>query len=265
MTNANIKLGNCLDIMPSMNDESIDLTVTSPPYDNLRTYNDTLSWNFDVFTKVASELFRVTKPGGIVVWVVGDSTVKGSESGTSFRQALHFKELGFNLHDTMIFQKDNPPPVGGHNRYYQNFEYMFVLSKGKPATFSPITRPRRNKWNDKRTERIKSFNRDAHGNFQKRKKVSLTGDVKEGNVWKYIVGGGNSIGYHVNHPATFPEKLAHDHIISWSQEGDVVFDPFMGSGTTGKMALLNNRKFIGCELVEEYYNVAVARMASIDK
>jgi len=172
-------------------------------------------------------------------------------------------EAGFNLHDTMIYQKDNPPPVGGSNRYYQHFEYMFVLSKGKPATFSPITRERRNKWNDKRTTRVKGFNRDADGNFHK-KEVSLTGDVKEGNIWKYTVSGGNSVGYG-NHPAIFPEKLASDHIVSWSNEGDVVFDPFMGSGTTGKMALLNNRKFIGCEVVSEYYEIAVARMKSNDK
>ena len=239
------------------------LTITSPPYDNLRTYKDTLSWNHDIFKQVANELHRVTKQGGVVVWVVGDSTTKGTESGTSFRQALYFMEAGFNLHDTMIYQKDNPPPVGGSNRYYQHFEYMFVLSKGKPATFSPITRERRNKWNDKRTTRVKGFNRDADGNFHK-KEVSLTGDVKEGNIWKYTVSGGNSVGYG-NHPAIFPEKLASDHIVSWSNEGDVVFDPFMGSGTTGKMALLNNRKFIGCEVVSEYYEIAVARMKSNDK
>ena len=165
--------------MSRMKDNLIDLTVTSPPYDGLRTYN---GYSFD-FENIAKELFRVTKDGGVVVWVVGDATVKGSESGTSFKQALYFKESGFNLHDSMIYQKDNPPPVGGSNRYYQHFEYMFILSKGKPKTFNPITAKRRNKWNDKRTERTKGFTRDKDGNFIK-KKVSLIGDVKIGNIWK---------------------------------------------------------------------------------
>ena len=110
----------------------IDLTVTSPPYDNLRAYNG-YSWDFE---SVAQELYRITKDGGVVVWVVGDATIKGSETGTSFKQALYFKEIGFKLHDTMIYQSDKPPLT--HNRYEQKFEYMFVFSKGRPKTFNPI-------------------------------------------------------------------------------------------------------------------------------
>jgi site-specific DNA-methyltransferase (adenine-specific) len=252
-----IKLYNadCLELLKTMDDECIDLTVTSPPYDNLRDYN---GYTFD-FEGIAKELFRITKKGGVVVWIVGDATKKGSETGTSFRQALYFIECGFNLHDTMIYEKDNPPPVGGKNRYYQSFEYMFVLSKGKPATFNPILSDRRNKYNDKRTERVKGFTRDKDGNFIK-KLVSLTGKVKIKNVWKYVVGGGNSVEYGTKHPAGFPEKLANDHIISWSNEGDTVFDPFTGSGTTGKMALLNNRHFIGCEISKEYCDIVVKRI-----
>lgn len=247
--------GDCIRYMKTMENECIDLTVTSPPYDNLRKYN---GYTFN-FKGIAKELFRITKKGGVVVWVVGDATIKGSETGTSFKQALYFKKIGFNLHDTMIYQKDNPPPVGGWNRYYQSFEYMFVLSNGKPNIFNPILSARRNKYNDNRTRRVKGFTRDNDGNFIK-KQVSLTGRVKIKNIWKYVVGGGNSVEYGTAHPAGFPEQLAHDHIISWSNEGDTVFDTFTGSGTTGKMAYLNNRHFIGCEISKEYCNIAVKRI-----
>jgi len=234
-------------IMVQLPANSIDLIITSPPYDNLREYN---GYSFD-FDRTAKELYRITKHGGIVVWIVGDSTIHGSESGTSFKQALYFKEIGFNLHDTMIYQKDNPPPVGGNNRYYQHFEYMFILSKGKPNTFNPILTERRNKWNDKRTERITSFTRDKSGEFKK-KKVSLTGKVKIGNIWKYVVGGGNSVKYGTKHPATFPLKLVNDHIITWSNTGDIIFDPFLGSGTTIKSAIMLGRIGIGCEISKGY-------------
>jgi len=251
---------NCLETMGCMPSNFLDLTVTSPPYDNLRNYN---GYSFD-FESVAKELYRVTKNGGVIVWVVGDATVNGSETGTSFKQALYFKEIGFNLHDTMIYQKDNPPPVGGKTRYYQHFEYMFVFSKGKINTFNPIVSVRRNKWNDKRTQRYKSFNRDKDGNFVK-KLVSLCGDVKIGNVWKYVVGGGSSVEFGVKHPAAFSEQLANDHIISWSNENDLVYDPFIGSGTTAKMALLNNRYYIGSEISEEYCKIAEERMSCAKK
>ena len=252
--------GDCLEKMKDIPDGSIDLTVTSPPYDNLRTYNgNNALWGNHVWEAVIQDLFRVTKQGGVVVWVVGDSTIKGSETGTSFKQVLWAKECGFNLHDTMIYQKDNPPPVGGCNRYYQHFEYMFVLSKGNLATFNAITSQRRNKWEDKRTERYKGFTRDKDGNFTK-KLVSLCGDVKIGNIWKYVVGGGSSVEFGTQHPAGFPEKLAYDHIISWSNEGDTILDPFAGSGTTGKMAKQLGRNFIGIELDPEYFKIAEKRI-----
>ena len=253
--------GDCLEEMKKIPDGSVDLTVTSPPYDNLRTYNgNNALWGEHIWKSVIEKLYTVTKQGGVVVWVVGDATIKGSETGTSFKQALWAKECGFNLHDTMIYQKDNPPPVGGSNRYYQHFEYMFVWSKGKPVVFNPVTSARRNKWNDKRTERLKGFNRDKDGNFTK-KKVSLVGDVKVGNIFKYVVGGGSSVEFGTGHPAGFPEKLAHDHIISWSNEGDTILDPFMGSGTTGVACKNLNRNFIGIELDKEYYEIAKKRVA----
>lgn len=250
----------CLEAMKHIPDGSVALTVTSPPYDNLRNYNgNNKQWTEKVWKSVISDLYRVTQDGGIVVWVVGDATINGSETCTSFKQVIHAKEVGFNIHDTMIYQKDNPPPVGGNNRYYQNFEYMFVWSKGKPRTFNPIMRERRNKWGDKRTERVKAFNRDKNGNFTKRK-VSLTGKVKVGNIFKYVVGGGISVKVGTNHPAAFPFKLASDQIISWSNEGETVLDPFMGSGTTGVAAKNLNRNFIGIELDKDYFYIAQARI-----
>ena len=250
--------GDCLELMKKMQNNYIDLTVTSPPYDNLRTYNGNVAqWNFDKFKLIAQELYRITKDGGVVVWVVGDATIKGSETGTSFRQALWFIECGFNLHDTMIYQKKTPPKT--HNRYEQEFEYMFVFSKGKPKTFNPIMIPK--KYMDKRNN--KAFGRNKTDEHDMGFSSQKTDRIK-GNIWEYMVGGGKSTKDKeaFKHPAIFPEQLANDHILSWSNEGDLVFDPFTGSGTTGKMAMLNNRKFIGCEIDEEYMNIAKRRIES---
>lgn len=240
--------------------DCIDLTVTSPPYDNLREYTG-FSWDFET---LARELFRVTKPGGVVVWVVGDATVKGSETGTSLRQALTFMGAGFNLHDTMIYAKHNPPPTGGKNRYFQAFEYMFIFSKGSPKTFNPLTEPRRNICNDKRTRRNKGFNRNADGEFVRKEVAINQGDPKRRNVWTYLVGGGNTTDDKVayGHPAMFPEQLAADHILSWSSPGEIVLDPFMGSGTTAKMAAAHGRHYIGFEISAEYCEIAAQRLQS---
>lgn len=248
----------CVFGMRLLSDSCIDLTVTSPPYDNLRTYE---GYRFQ-FEEVAKELYRVTKPGGVVVWVVSDATIAGSETGTSFRQALYFMECGFNLHDTMIYMKDNPPPTGGKNRYYQAFEYMFVFSKGAPKTFNAIVEPRRNKWNDKRTVRKRPVTRNKAGVFTEKTVYVNQGDVKLQNVWNYTVSGGSvaTEGYAHQHPAIFPEALARDHIITWSNPADIVLDPFTGSGTTAKMALLNDRQFVGYEVSEKYCAIAERRI-----
>ena len=242
--------GDCLELMKNIPSESIDLTVTSPPYDNLRTYNGNIDqWDFDKFKDIAKELYRVTANGGVVVWVVADKTEKGSETGTSFRQALWFIECGFNLHDTMIWRKPNAMPQVDKTRYTQCFEYMFIFSKGKPKTFNPIKTPCKYagkflKTTNKNHESIKS----SHGNVVNKERIAF-------NIFDYVVAGTN-----YGHPAIFPEQLAEDHILSWSNEGDVVLDCFMGSGTTGKMAVLNNRNFIGIELDEVYFNIAKQRI-----
>lgn len=249
-------LGDCLDKMKDIADNSIDLTVTSPPYDNLRTYGGVIDdWSLDKFQGIAKELYRITKEGGVVVWVVGDATIKGSETGTSFKQALYFMDCGFNLHDTMIYKKTNPIPQN-HNRYEQCFEYMFVFSRGKPNTFNPIKvntklagmsfdwGGRKTKMDDNQCRR----HRDSDI-------IEVSPTKIKCNIFEYSVGGGKT-----GHPAVFPEALANDHIISWSNEGDTVFDPFTGSGTTGKMAILNNRNFIGIELNEEYFKIAERRI-----
>ena len=238
-------LGDCLKEMKEIASESIDLTVTSPPYDGLREYN---GYIFN-FKETAKELFRLTKQGGVVVWVVGDATIKGSETGTSFRQALYFKEIGFNLHDTMIYEKSgmaNP----SSNRYHQIAEYMFCLSKGKPKTFNPI-KDRENKYKGFQGGE-QSFRADFGMRF---------------NIWRYATGGSNTSKDKsvFLHPAPFPELLAKDHIISWSNEGDMVLDPFMGSGTTCKMAKLNNRKYIGIEVSPEYFEIAKKRIELIQE
>jgi len=251
----NLMLGDCLERMKEIPDGSVDLTVTSPPYDNLRTYNNSLEWGEHVWKPVLQELFRVTKKGGVVVWVVGDATIKGSETGTSFKQALYAKEIGFNLHDTMIYKKINPMPVA-HNRYLPCFEYMFVFSKGKPSSFNPI----KTKTTSTGVERYTGTQQESgkftsHGKSRNLERFLY-------NIWDFKVGSNQSTKDKIafDHPAIFPEQLANDHIISWSNENDVVFDPFMGSGTTGKMALLNNRKFIGIEKDAEYFDIGTKRI-----
>lgn len=242
--------GDCIAVMKILKPDSIDLTVTSPPYDNLRTYNDSLEWGEHVWKPVIEQLFRVTKKGGVVVWVVGDAVVKGSETGTSFKQALYFKEVGFNLHDTMLYCKKNPLPNAQSKRYRQSFEYMFVFTRGDIKTFNPIM------------VEIKRFDhgkyRTTDGELTKRKSTENKNTHRKiDNIFSYGVGGKTN-----DHPATFPDELAHDHIVSWSNSGDVVFDPFMGSGTTGKMSKLNGRSFIGIEKDPNYYVIAKNRIIS---
>lgn len=246
----------CLDTMARMSDGFIDLTVTSPPYDNLRSYE---GYYFS-FENIAKELFRVTKQGGIVVWVVGDSTDNLTESGTSFRQALFFKNIGFKLYDTMIFEKENKIPLT-HRRYEQAFEYMFVMSKGRPVTFNPIKIPCifAGKTNHNSTYRHRAgYTELAHS------LKDIGKDKIKGNIWSYQVGFGKSSKDKktFEHPAVFPEQLAEDHILSWSNEGELVYDPFMGSGTTAKMAIVNNRNFIGSELSGVYCKLAQERIFS---
>ena len=248
--------GDCREVMKDLSDNSIDLVVTSPPYDDLRTYEGECEWNFEVFKEVAKELWRVMKPGGVIVWVIGDSTVKGSESGSSFKQALYFKEIGFNLHDTMIWNKGSFA-FPSKNCYHQVFEYMFVFSKGKPKAMNFI----------KDRKNLYVCERGASGRKKDGTRNTGKSSVREEygkrfNIWNYPIGGGHSatdeIAY--QHPAIFPEQLAADHIITWSNPLDTVLDPFMGACTTGKMAVLNQRNFIGIEKVDKYFDISVERI-----
>lgn len=242
-----------LETMAKMPDNFVDLVVTSPPYDDLRNYN---GYSFD-FESVAKELYRVVKQCGVVVWVVNDKTDKGSESLTSFRQALYFKEIGFNVHDTMIYAKSNYIPLT-HNRYEQQFEYMFVFSKGKPKTFNPLMKE------NKQVGQIKggTFRQSKDEKGARHKDIGVAKESIKPNIWFYNVGMANSTKDKIafQHSAIFPEQLANDHIISWSNEGDLVYDPFMGSGTTAKMAMLNNRNYIGSEISKEYCEIAEQRL-----
>jgi len=256
----------CLITMANMPDNFIDLTITSPPYDNLRSYNNCVNGikkKFNnhsfPFEDIAKELFRITKNGGVLVWVVGDETINGNETGNSFRQALFFKECGFNLFDTMIYSKPPRGSVGNNKTYWQSFEYMFVLSKGQPKTIN-LLRDRENKEEragDKGTKRLYNgdllnLERNGYGKFGRRT-----------NIWEYYIGKGHSTKDNVafKHPAIFPEKLAHDHIVSWTNVGELVYDPMMGSGTVAKMCILTGRNFIGSEINEEYCNIANIRIS----
>lgn len=246
--------GDAVEIMRTMPSDSVDLVITSPPYDDLRNYNG-YSFNLD---GIARELFRVMKKGGVVVLVVGDQTIKGNETGTSFRQALHFKQAGFNLFDTMIYLKTPRGAVGNNKTYWQTFEYMFVLSKGAPKTIN-LLKDRENKDErdgDSGTKRL------SDGSLLKLKRAGYSKYGRRTNVWEYLIGKGHSATDNIayKHPAIFPEKLVQDHIISWSNFGDVVLDPMCGSGTTCKMAKLNKRDFIGIDVSSEYCKIAEERM-----
>jgi len=245
-----------LDTMKRMPDNFIDLTVTSPPYDGLRTYN---GYSFP-FEEIAQELYRVTKQGGVVVWVVGDATINGSETLTSFKQALYFKETGFNVHDTMIYRKKNPM-VQTHNRYEQCFEYMFVFSKGKPKTFNPIKEKSLYAGTVKNRGLEVKSGLGENGVSRLRDEKTIVNEEKyRHNIFEYAVGieKENETG---THPAIFPELLAAEMIISWSNEGDLVYDCFGGSGTTAKMAHKLKRNWILSEISNEYVQIAEKRIA----
>lgn len=244
--------GDCLEVMKDIPDKSVDLTVTSPPYDNLRDYE---GYEFN-FEGIARELYRVVKDGGVVVWIVADATINGSETGTSFKQALYFKEIGFNLHDTMIWQRRKAPLT--HNRYEQAFEYMFIFSKGKPKTFNGIREKR--KWKDNRKTKV--IRREKGGKLDYGF-IGRSKTVLKDNVWKINSGGGHATKDKVafKHPAIFPERLAKMHVQSWSNEGDLVLDPMCGSGTTCKMAKLLGRNYVGIDISQKYVDVANQRLA----
>lgn len=240
----------CVKLMNDIDENSVDLTVTSPPYDDLRNYK---GYNFS-FEDIAKGLFRVTKEGGIVVWVVADR-INGGHTLTSFKQALFFKEVGFSVHDVMIYKKKNTPFMRS-NAYTKCFEYMFVFSKGKPKTFNPL------KTKTKRSgKEMLPFNKKADG-INKKVLKELKKEKTKTNIWEYAVGLGGTTSDRIafKHPAIFPEKLAEDHILSWTNKGDLVFDPMCGSGTTCKMAKLHNRKFIGVDISEEYCKIAEERI-----
>lgn len=304
----------CLATMKKMNDNFIDLTVTSPPYDDLRSYTNDSDWNFKTFASIAKELYRITKDGGVVVWVVGDSVIKGSETGSSFKQALYFKEIGFHIHDTMIYEKNSSPFPARRtgNRYTQIFEYMFILSKGKPKTANLIC-DKENRWVG-----WKGFGktrmRDKEGNLNTYEKKEGTPKYSpRNNIWvpfneydelyhitynKMIEEFGKEKMHHIfsdsmdtfnekfvdldirneifkyntgknystkdkvafEHPAIFPEKLAEDHILTWSNKDDIIYDCFTGSATTIKMAIMNDRNYIGSEISEKYIEIAKTRI-----
>jgi site-specific DNA-methyltransferase (adenine-specific) len=246
----------CVDFMKTIEDNFVDLTITSPPYDDIRHYN---GYDFNC-EAIAKELFRITKKGGVVVWVVGDRIKKGNKTLTSFKHAFLFQQVGFNVHDTMIYKKKNTPFMRS-NAYTNCFEYMFVFSKDSPKIFHPIKEATvRNGFE------MLVHNKGADG-INKKILKELKKEKTKNNIWEYAVGAGGSTNDKIafKHPAIFPEKLAEDHILSWSDKNDIVFDPMCGSGTVAKMSLLNNRNYIGCDISAEYVQIAKKRLAQYEK
>jgi len=253
-----IYCGRAEELLEEIDTDSIDLTVTSPPYDNIRDYKG-YTFNMKVFKKIARELYRVTKPGRMVVWVVSDQTKDFDETLTSMKQALYFKRTGFKMYDTMIYKKKGVSKPAQH-RYFQVWEYMFVLCKGRPQVLN-LLRDKKNKWAG---YPAKFRLRDKDGVV--RNKGNPDAKIKEygirENVWEYNTGYMNSTTDQIafKHPAIFPDALAKDHILSWSNPGDLVLDPFCGSGTTCKQAKLLGRHYIGIDVSEEYIKIAKERL-----
>jgi DNA modification methylase len=250
--------GSCVEIMQQFDDNVIDLTVTSPPYDDLRNYK---GYVFP-FKDIAKELYRVTKSGAVLVWVVADATINGSETGTSFMQALYFKEIGFNLHDTMIFRKRNPIPQIYRKRYNNEFEYMFVFSKGTVKTHNPIKIDCKHAGLELNGTTYKNYSK----NEQKREKLAKPVKQKKikGNIWEYVVGKKEEDQEAKGHPAPFPCQLVRDHITSWTNFGDIVLDPMCGSGTTPRVSCELGRNYIGIDISHEYCELARNRIQNIE-
>jgi DNA modification methylase len=250
--------GNCIELMRQFDNDVVDLTVTSPPYDDLRNYK---GYVFP-FEDIARELLRITKPGGVVVWVVADATIEATETGTSFKQALFFKEIGFNLHDTMIFRKKNPIPQIYRKRYNNEFEYMFVFSKGVVKTHNPILVDCMHAGLELNGTTYKNYSK----NEQVREKMAKPVKEKKikGNIWEYVVGKKQEDQEAKGHPAPFPCELVRDHIKSWTNQGDVVFDPMCGSGTTPRVACEMGRNYIGLDISPDYCTLARERVRLIE-
>lgn len=253
-------LGDSKEILKSMPEQIIDMVVTSPPYDKLRYYeNNESDWNFDTFKEIAQQLYRLMKPGGVIVWVVGDSTIKGGKSLNSYRQAIYFQEIGFTIFDVIIYEKTGSGPPH-KNRYFNVFEYMFILSKGRPKTIN-LLKDKPNKWAGHETYG-EVTRREADGTLTVKGKKTINKFGVRTNIWKYKNGKGQTtrdlIAY--EHPAIFPEKLVEDALKSWSNPGDVILDPFGGSGTTAKVSKILGRKYIYIEKVEKYFNIAAERL-----
>lgn len=261
MNNKLIK-GDSEKILFNLKENLIDLVITSPPYDNLRDYDKSIEWNFAKFKEIAKGLFRVMKKGGIVVWVVSDATINGNKTLTSYKQAIYFQEIGFNIYDVIIYEKSGAGPPHP-NRYFNTFEYMFVLSKGKPKTIN-ILKDKKNKWGGHHTY-AEVTRRERDGSLTNKGKKKINEYGVRTNIWRYNNGSRFSTQdkFAHEHPAIFPEKLVEDHILSWSNEGDIVLDPFGGSGTTIKMAELLNRKWIYIEKSPKYLDIARRRIESV--
>ena len=255
--------GNSYDVLMGIKSDSVDLVVTSPPYDDLREYGKDDAWTFKSFQKIARQLYRVMKPGGVVVWVVGDSVVKGAKTLTNYKQALFFQKLGFNMFDVIIYEKTGTAPPH-KNRYFNAFEYMFVLSKGQPKTIN-IIKDKENKWGGLQTYGNVT-RREKDGTLTEKGRKTINRMGARTNIWRYANGRGfatrDDIAY--QHPAIFPEKLAEDHILSWSNEGDIVLDPFAGSGTVAKKAIELRRRWVGIEISADYCEIARKRIEGMN-
>ena len=248
---ATLYLGDCLEILPTLG--NVDAVVTSPPYDNLRKYGGHAP--VDTFAAI-TEISNCLSRGGVCMWNVKDETRDGSETGTSFRQALHAMDSGLNLHDTMIYVRRGVT-FPDANRYLPAFEYMFIFSNGSPRHFNGI-KDRRNRYAG---TVIHGTDRQSDGSLAARKCSSS--EVPEYGLrynWWELHNAQAGNGEFGGHPAPMPYPMAHGHIQTWTDNGETILDPFMGSGTTGVACAKLGRKFIGIEIEPKYFDIACKRI-----
>lgn len=261
-----IILGHCLEKLKLLPDSSVDLIFTSPPYaDNRRkTYNGTPIKNYvEWFLPISQELFRVLKPHGSFVLNIKERAVNGERQTYVLKLILAMKEQGWLWTEEYIWHKKNSYPGKWPNRFRDAWERCLHFTKGKKfQMYQEAVMVPMGKWAEKRLSKLSPEDRTRHES-----KVS-SGLGRNVSNW---VGREKAYPTNVlylptecsnrNHSAAFPIDLPLWFIRLFTQEGDVVLDPFMGSGTTAIASLQTNRHFIGIELKEEYYRLTCQAIA----
>ena len=272
-----------LETMQRIESNSIDMVLTSPPYANARakTYggidaDDYINW----FIPIAKEIYRILKPTGSFILNIGDNTIDGETHLYTFEIPIVLKrEIGFKFIDPLIWHKKTTPPGKFKNRFKDGWEFCFHFSKTLDIKFNPyavaekttqvsIDRALRHK----DTHIMKSttgsgFNNPNKNLKERRNRQTGSGFGTDDNYMDSLeMALPMNVIYcspetrNMNHSAPFPIEIPVFFIKAFTDENDIIYDPFLGSGTTAEAALRLNRKFIGSEIKTEYVSTANNRI-----